>query len=282
MRTRIIAEIASCHNGDLDLAKALIVSAAKNGADLVKFQDWRAKNVSENDPDKYRYEQYEFKEKWYKELIPFCKDCDVEFLTTCFNSDRAEYLSSLGLKKIKIASISLTNKELISKCGSLFDELVISTGMHTKTEIKEAIMQLAINTKKFTIMHCVANYPTLAKDANLDRIDELKKMVEVIDHASVGYSDHSLELSIAKIAIATGISYIEKHFTLSRDLPQIPHQMYKDGPKITTHEISIEPHELKELAKWRDMVEIVKGKGGFERNEIEMAIRNRYKDRYGK
>ena len=154
--------------------------------------------------------------------------------------------------------------------------------MHTKEEIEEAIDLLATNARKFTIMHCVANYPLDSKDANLNRINELKRMVEGQEYASVGYSDHSLDLDVAKTAIAMGVKYIEKHFSLSRYLPQTPHQMYKGGPMVTTHQVSIEPHELKELADWRDKVNVMMGNGEFSINGTEQLIRDRYSNRYGK
>ena len=279
--TKIIAEIASSHNGDLDLAVAQIEAAVDNGADIVKFQDWRASNVPEGDTDKKRYERYQFKEEWYPELIAYCQEQGVEFLTSCFNVDRVEFLAGLGLKKIKIASISAFNTELIMKAGAHFEELIVSVGMHSKEEIEELIDLLASNTQKFTIMHCVANYPLNPQDANLNRIEELKKMLEGQEYASVGYSDHSLDLTVSGIAMAKGISYLEKHFSLSRFLPQTPHHMYEGGPFVTTHEVSIEPHELQELSILRDAVEAINGSGEFKTNEVENKIKDRYKNRYG-
>lgn len=277
--TKIIAEIASCHNGDLELAKALIKGAARNGADIVKFQDWRASNVPDTDTDKQRYERYEFKDAWYPELIKECREEGVEFLTTCFNADRAKFLADLGLKKIKLASISLTNHKLLKAAGLNFDEVIVSTAMHTKEEIEDAIDILETYAKKFTIMHCVANYPTELYSVNLNRINELRKMIP--NNASVGFSDHSLDIDVAKAALCMGISYLEKHFSLSRYLPQQPHQMYDEGNKITTHEISILPHELKELSDWATKLNIMKGDGSFTVNTIEHKIKQRYLNRYG-
>jgi N,N'-diacetyllegionaminate synthase len=271
--TKIIVEIASCHNGDLELAKALIKSAAENGADIVKFQDWKAQNVPDNDSDKKRYEQYEFKDEWYPEIIQFCKDNNVEFLTTCFNANRAKYLSDLGLKRIKLASISLTNLNLLIAASTYFNEVIFSVAMHSEEEVRNAIKHIRYSG---TVMHCVANYPTNPEDANLEKINTLREL-----WSDVGYSDHSLDLDVAKAALCMDIKYLEKHFTLSRALPQIPHQMYEGGPLVTTHEISIEPRELKELADWRDKVSLMKGNGSFKTNGVEVLIRERYNERYG-
>ena len=167
------------------------------------------------------------------------------------------------------------------KAGAHFEELIVSTGMHTKEEIEELIDLLATNAQKFTIMHCVANYPLNPEDANLNRIDELKKMTEGMECASVGYSDHGLDLTVSGVAMAKGISYLEKHFSLSRYLPQTPHQMFKDGPLVTTHEVSIEPSELLELSVLRDAIELINGSNEFKMNEVEQKIKDRYLNRYG-
>jgi len=280
-KTKIICELSSNHNGELGMAKVLIKACADNGGSICKFQDYRASNVPDNDTDKERYKKYQFKDEWYLELINYCKENNVEFLTTCFNVDRIKFLANLGLKKIKLASISLTNTELLMMAGLHFEEVILSTAMHTMEEIEEAIDLLVSNAQKFTIMHCVANYPTMIYDANLERINEIKKMIEGQEYGSVGYSDHSLDLNVAKVALAMDIKYLEKHFTLSRYLPQIKHQMYDGAKAITTHEISIEPQELKELSEYRNKIQIIKGNGMFEVNEVEKKIRERYKNRYG-
>jgi len=279
--TKIIVELASCWNGDPELLHALVKASAENGADLCKIQDYKAKNVPDDDPDKARYEKYQMRDEVYPQFIKWCEQYGVEPLVTCFNADRAKFLADLGLKKIKIASISMTNKELLMQAGLNFEELIVSTAMHTEEEIEDALDFLQTNAQSFTILHCVGNYPLEPKNANLYRINELKKMVEDVGYSSVGYSDHSLDLDVAKTAIAMGIDYIEKHFSLSRYLPQTPHQMYEDGPYVTTHQVSIEPHELLELSQWRDKVEVIKGTGEFVSNRIEQAIKDRYSNRYG-
>ena len=282
MRTAIIAEIASSHNGDLELAKALINAAANNGADIVKFQDWRAENIPKGDSDKARYEKYEFPNQWYNILPAYCEKKGIEFLTTCFNADRVAFLAGLGLKRIKIASISMNNKDLLLSSGVRFEELIVSTAMHTHEEIEAVIDFLYTNTQKFTIMACTANYPTSYENANLERINELQSMLEFNEYANVGFSNHSLFLDVPKAALCMGIKYLEVHFSLSRYLPQIRHSMYDGGETITTHEISLEPHQLRELADWRDKVEVMQGSGEFRINEIEQAIKTKYAGRYGK
>lgn len=281
-RTRIIVEIASSHNGDLELAKALIRSAACNGADIVKFQDWSARNVPATDPDKLRYERYQLPSMWYPELAACCEDKGVELLTSCFNADRVKPLAELGFKKIKIASVCLSNTELLMSAGAYFDEVIASTAMQSQEAIEEAADLLASNAKEFTLLACTANYPMTFENANLARMNALQELLEGQEYAHVGYSSHALDLDVPKLAIARGARYVEVHFSLSRDLPQIPHQMYEGGPLLTTHSVSLEPHELKELADWRNKVEIINGSPKFESNEVEQKIKSRYLGRYGK
>lgn len=284
-KTRIICEAASSWNGDPNLLKVMIRVAAKNGGDIFKTQDYRAKNVPDFDPDKARYEKYQMLDELYPQFIKWCAEYGIEPLVTCFNKDRVKFLADLGLKKVKLASISLTNIELIMEAGLHFEEIIISTAMHSREEIKEAIDLLASNAKKFTIMHCTANYPLYPKDANLERINELKKMVEGVEgqeYASVGYSNHGLDTDIPKAAIAMGIKYLEVHFSLSRYLPQIKHQMYEAANPTTTHEISLEPRELFELSWWRDKVALMSHDQSSTSRDEEEMIRDKYLGRYGK
>src|SRR3990167_2797968 len=263
VKTKIICECASSWNGDPDLLKAMIKTASENGADICKIQDYRVENVPLDDLDKVRYEKYQMPDKLYPQFMKWCVEYGIEPLVTCFNVNRVKFLADLGLKKIKIASISLTNTDLLMMAGANFEEVIVSTAMHSKEEIEETIDLLSSNCQTFTVMHCVANYPTLPQDANLERINELKKMVEGQEYASVGFSSHSLDLETIKMAICKDIKYLEVHFSLSRWLPQIEHSMYEGSKPITTHSISLEPHELRELADWRDKVEVIEGKGDF-------------------
>lgn len=279
--TKIICEAASSWNGEPDLLHEMIRAASENGGDIFKTQDYRADNVPDGDLDKARYQKYQMPDTLYPQFIEWCWEFEIEPLVTCFNKDRVKFLASLGLKKVKVASISMTNTELIMEAGAYFEELIVSTAMHTEEEIREAADLLASNAHSFTLMVCTANYPTLPENAHLGRINALQDILEGQEYADVGYSDHSLDLDVAKAAVAKGIKYIEKHFSLSRYLPQIPHQMYEGGPLVTTHEVSIQPHELKELSDWRHKVRKIEGGGEFLTNNEEQAIKERYQNRYG-
>lgn len=280
--TKIIAELASSHNGDFDLLRSLVEAAAQSGADIVKVQDWRASNVPDSDPDKARYEKYQFKDEWWPGFLAMCEENGVEPLTSCFNKDRVEFLAAQGLKKIKIASVCLTNHDLLLWAGHHFDEVILSTAMASREQIEEAADVLATNAKRFTLLHCVANYPGHFGDMNLLKMNSLREMLAGQEYASVGYSNHSLDLDPAKTAIAMGAKYVEVHFSLSRHMPQTKHQMYENGPLVTTHEVSLEPRELRELSDWRDKVRQIRGTGDFTINGTEEKIRQRYLNRYGR
>ncbi|MFA5838570.1 MAG: N-acetylneuraminate synthase family protein [Candidatus Paceibacterota bacterium] len=273
-KTKIIVEIASSHNGDIELAKAMVKTASFCGADIVKFQSWQAKNVSLNDPDRKRYEHLELSDEDHFILMEECRKCGVEFLTTCFDIGRIPFLKSLGLKRIKVPSVSLKETKLLSELGKNFDHVIVSSGMSTAEEIKNAVKTLSF--VDFTIMHCVAIYPTPLHKANLEKINWLKKFVP-----SVGYSDHTLGTEVPIVAMSMGIDFLEKHFTLSRHLPQETHTTAVGGKQITTHQIAAEPHEIFEICQWRDFIEKTKGNLRLKMYSDEIKTRKKYTGRLG-
>lgn len=275
MKTKIIAEIASSHNGDMELAKAMIRAAADAGADIVKFQSWQSKNVADTDPDKKRYEKLELSDKDHEVLIKECNSVGVEFLTACFDIERIPFLSSLGLKTIKVPSVNLKEPKLLKALAENFEHVFIATGMSNVDEIENAIKILS--GTKYTIMHCVAIYPTPLEKANLKKIEWLKKF-----SPSVGYSDHTLGTETPIIALSMGIEYLEKHFTLSRYLPQDTHTTADGSRPITTHTIACEPQELKKICNWAEKVELIRGDGRLEMNPEEELTRKKYTGRLGK
>lgn len=273
-KPKIIVEIASSHNGDMELAKAMIQTASSCGADIVKFQSWQAKNVSVNDPDRKRYEHLELSDEDHFILMEECQRCGVEFLTTCFDIGRIPFLKSLGLKRIKVPSVSLKETKLLEELGKNFDHVIVSSGMSTVEEIKNAVETLSF--VDFTIMHCVAIYPTPISKANLEKINWLKKFVP-----SVGYSDHTLGTQVPIVAMSMGIHFLEKHFTLSRHLPQESHTTAVGSKAITTHQIACEPNELFEICQWRDFISKAKGNLRLKMYSDEIKTRKKYTGRLG-
>ncbi len=276
MKTKIIAEIASSHNGDMELAKSMIQAAAEAGADIVKFQSWQAKNVADSDPDKKRYEGLELSDADHEMLIAECDRLGVEFLTACFDIERIPFLKSLGLKSIKVPSVNLKEPKLIKALVENFEHVFVATGMSTVGEIENAIKVLS-DAKKYTIMHCVAIYPTPLEKANLKKLEWLKKF-----SSSVGYSDHTMGIEAPIVAMSMGIEYLEKHFTLSRYLPQETHTTADGSKPITTHSFASEPHEFKQICDWAKKIDVIHGDGGLEMNPEEELTRKKYTGRLGK
>ncbi len=259
----IIAEISSNHMGNMELASKMIEEAAKAGADFVKFQSWQEKTLIPSWTDRDWYKQTELSDDNHKFLIDECKKNNVEFLTTCFDRGRIDFLASLGMKYIKIASTDLASFTMLKEIRDAFEFPIVSTGMSTKEEIEEASKILS-KKGDFAILHCVSIYPTPPEKLNLQKMEWLKQFSKF-----VGLSDHSLGVDGAKIALARGASFIEKHFTLHRNLPG------KD------HKISILPNQLKSLCDFRDFIEKADGKLSFELSESELAVREKFVGRWG-
>jgi N,N'-diacetyllegionaminate synthase len=274
-KPKIIAEMASCHNGDIELAKKMIRRAKGCGVDIVKFQSWQSKNVLDDDPDKNRYASLELSDEMHHILKEECAKAGVEFLTTCYDEGRISFLKELGLKKIKVASIDLKHFDFLKKLRKNFDEVIVSTGMSTKEEIKKAIAIL--KEGEFTIMHCVSVYPTPPEKANMRKLLWLKNITP-----HVGYSDHTQGIEAPIYAIGMGVKYIEKHFTLDRGTPQLTHSMGRGLKPITTHAIANEPDVFKVLCAWRDMYTTMLGSGSLELLPEEREVRKNYTGRFGK
>lgn len=272
---KIIAEIASSHNGDVELGKKMIQEASAAGVDIVKFQSWQSKNVSENDPDKRRYRLLELSDNDHFLLKRECEKNNVEFLTTIYDEERIDFLKELGLKKIKIASTDLKHFNFLKKIRENFEEVIVSAGMSTKEEIIKAISIL--NNGDFTIMHCVSIYPCPLEKANLGKLLWLKSITD-----NIGYSDHTEGISSAIFAMGIEARYIEKHFTLNKNMKQEAHSVGVGLKPITTHRIASEPRTFKEICDWRDKFKIALGSGSLDLFPEEKLTREKYTRRLGK
>lgn len=273
-KTKIIAEVASCHNGNLELAKALVRAAKDCGADIVKFQSWQARNVKSSDPDKKRYEKLELSERDHFILKDYCDEVGIEFLTSIFDINRISFLKELGLKTIKVPSTKCHDYELLGELAKNFEHIILSTGMHSEEEIVRA--DRLLSGVSHTLMHCTSVYPCPLQYAHLERIEWLKKITP-----SVGYSDHTSGTEAPFIAMSMGVDYLEKHFTLSRYLPQEKHKTRDSADAVTTHEIACEPSELREICQLAKLVQVVKG----DKDELplseELETRKKYDGRLG-
>ncbi|MDO9207456.1 MAG: N-acetylneuraminate synthase [Sulfuricurvum sp.] len=246
MSVFVIAEAGVNHNGSLQLAKKLIDAASDAGADAVKFQTFRADQLVSKGAQKAQYQkerteagesQYEMlkklelDERAHHELLSYCNGKNILFLSTPFDHDSIELLKNLGMKIFKIPSGEITNLPYLRHIGRLQKEIILSTGMATLAEIKDALTVLVSSgtpKENITILHATTEYPCPIDEVNLRAMETIKKTFGV----RVGYSDHTKGIYVPIAAVAMGACVIEKHFTLDCRM---------DGPD---HKASLEPEEL--------------------------------------
>jgi N,N'-diacetyllegionaminate synthase len=245
----IIAEAGVNHNGSVDLAKKLIDVAVNSGADAVKFQTFKAENLVVKNTRKAEYQKQatnasesqfnmikrlELDVETHKELIAYCQEKNIIFLSTPFDHDSINLLNDLNLQIFKIPSGEITNLPYLRHIGKLNKEVILSTGMSNLQEVEDALTVLiSAGTQKnnITVLHANTMYPTPMRDVNLNAMLTIQKELGV----AVGYSDHTLGVEVDIAAVAMGASIIEKHFTLDKTM---------DGPD---HKASLEPEELKSM-----------------------------------
>lgn len=233
----IIAEAGVNHEGSMDLAKRLIDEAAESGADAIKFQSYKAETLaSKNSPSYWNLEkesttsQFELFKKYdsfwkneYEELKIYCDQAGIEFCSTPFDSESAKYLNDL-MSFYKISSSDITNKPFIEQISSYKKPIILSTGASEHTEIKSALNWInnISGDINVALLHCILNYPTPNKNANLRMIIDL--CIEYPKNI-IGYSDHTLPEEMLSLYTATiyGALVLEKHFTHDKSLPGNDH-----------------------------------------------------------
>ena len=245
----IIAEAGVNHNGDIDIAKKLIDQAALAGADAVKFQTFKAENLVCKNAQKAEYQlettdkdesQFEMLKKleltpdMHTELMDYCKQKKILFLSTPFDIDSLHFLLECGIEMIKIPSGEITNFPYLREVGKTGKEVILSSGMSALEEVRSAVKVLkASGSKKVTVLHCNTEYPTPFIDVNLRAMLTIRDEIGV----DVGYSDHTQGIEVPVAAAALGATVIEKHFTLNKNMK---------GPD---HKASLEPDELRAMIK---------------------------------
>lgn len=278
-RTYIIAEAGVNHNGSLERAKELVKAAAKAGADAIKFQTytadelvvkgtpkfWKAESGVDEGLDQYEaYKALEgFKREWYPELIKCCEENDIEFLSTPFSIESADFLNNLGMKAFKISSSDLSNLPLIRHIAKFAKPILLSTGASTMEEIEETVKTIEkMSNDRIILLHCTLCYPTKYEDANFNIIQTLKDYYPF----PIGLSDHTLGKFPPMVAVAMGACVIEKHFTLDKTLD-----------KSADHWLSVDPSELETIVDHIRRIE--KLKGSFEKTILECEKESRLYDK---
>lgn len=248
----IIAEAGVNHEGSMDLAKRLIEEAKEGGADAIKFQTYKADKIASKDspaywdttkePTKSQYELFmkhdKFWEKEMQELKGYCDEVDIEFLSTPFDIESAAFLNEM-MAVFKISSSDITNKPFIEYICSFDKPIILSTGGSHLYEIQEAVSWIERFGNPMALLHCVLNYPTLDKNANLGMIMGLKK---AFPDKIIGYSDHTLpnDMQVCEIAAILGSQIIEKHFTYDKSLPGNDHYHAMDKQDLKQFKKNLE------------------------------------------
>lgn len=259
-RVYIIAEAGVNHNGDVDIAKELIRKAKEAGADAVKFQTFIADELAAPDARTAEYQaknigaesqlemlrKLEFNFQTFAELKEYSGKIGIDFLSTPFDLKSIDFLTKLELPFIKIPSGEITDKPYLVKIANTGLPVIISTGMSTMEEIREALQIFNLYPKnKLTLLHCTTEYPAPFSEINLRAMVKLKEAFGY----PVGYSDHTTGIEVSIAAAALGAEVIEKHFTLDKTMK---------GPD---HKASVEPQELQELVNAVRNIEKAMGDG---------------------
>lgn len=282
MRTFVIAEAGVNHNGDAGLALELVDAAGRSGADAIKFQTFSADRLVRRGAAKAAYQEretgsgdqhsmlhaLELSESLHRSLLDRCASLGIEFMSTPFDVPALDFLLDLGIRRIKIASGDLTNEPFLEYAAVQGLPLIVSTGMATLDEIKRATEVIAVARRgagrsselaeAVTLLHCTSNYPARIEDVNLRAMQTIARETGL----PVGYSDHTLGLTVSTAAVAMGACVIEKHFTLDRSL---------SGPD---HSSSLTPDELTRLVSQIRDVEVALGSDVKAPVDSEIAVRD--------
>jgi sialic acid synthase SpsE len=236
-----IAEAGINHNGSLAIAKKMVQVAKKAGVSCVKFQthitekemiktDIKPGNISKKSLWSI-IKNCELSEHDEKMLQKYCKELKILFLSTPFSIEAIDRLEKMKIPAYKIGSGELTNIPFLTKISQTKKPVILSTGMSTMNEIREAVKIFKHKKNPLAILQTTSTYPTSYKDVKLGVIEKYEKEFKI----PVGISDHSLGTYIAFGAVAKGACIVEKHFTLDKKMP---------GPD---QNLSLEPNELRDL-----------------------------------
>jgi len=232
-RTIIIAEAGVNHLGRMDYAEELVKTAARAGADIIKFQTYKAANLTtknaprfwnwegEHDQDGSQFDSYSlldsFGQEQYRQLKDLCTKYGIEFLSTPFDNEAVDLLVNVGCEGFKIASCDINNLPFLDYIATTGLPMLISTGAADIEEIKRAVevIENAGNTQ-ICIMHCTLCYPTDPKDSNLTALNDI---ADCFPGYLLGLSDHTLGTIVPAASVLYGARVIEKHYTFDKTLP---------------------------------------------------------------
>lgn len=270
----IIAEMSANHAQDFDRAIKIIEAAKKAGADAIKLQTYTPDTLTiDCDNDYFQIKQgtiwagrnlYDLYGEaytpweWQPKLKEVADELGIDLFSTPFDDTAVDFLENLNVPAHKIASFEIVDIPLIRRIARTGKPIIMSTGMATLAEIDEAVQAIQHEgNEQLALLKCTSSYPALPEDMNLRTIPNLAETFGV----PVGLSDHTLGITVPVTAVALGACIIEKHFTLSRDLP---------GPDTT---FSLEPHEFKEMVTAVRTAEKALGTVHYQGTDKEQASR---------
>ncbi|WP_430469376.1 pseudaminic acid synthase [Thalassospira lucentensis] len=268
----IVAELSGNHNGDIDRAKRLIEEAKKTGVNAVKLQTYTPDTITiDYDGPGFivesglwegrslydLYQEAHTPWEWHVELFEHAKQIGLDIFSTPFDETAVDFLEKFDPVAYKIASLELKDKPLLKKVAQQGRPVILSTGLASLDEVKEAVNILRSNgTDDIVVLHCISGYPTPTSESNIARIGALRSAL----NTPIGLSDHALSPAVSIAAVALGACFIEKHFTLSRD---------DGGPDA---KFSLNPEEFRTLCtQARDAYDAI-GIANYERTASEQEI----------
>ena len=259
----------------MEAAKLMIREAKDAGIHAVKFQTYKAGTLAAKASPYYwditeepTQSQYELFKKFdsfgfdeYRELKEYCDEIGIEFLSTAFDYDSADYLDEL-MNVYKISSSDLSNLPFIEHQAGKNKPILMSVGASNLPEIEAAVDTIrSVNDQPIVLLHCVLEYPTPLKNANLLKVLSLKRQFpELI----IGYSDHTKptdNCDVIKTAYNLGALCVEKHFTLDKTL------------KGNDHYHAMDPDDARRILKAIEELDIIRGDGALNCLETEMTAR---------
>ena len=226
----IISEIGLNHNGDFYEAINLINDSKAARCDAVKFQI-RSESFFEGDIKKMEIGQqyvYEYIKNTYLNYIEYAKlfryarELDLDVIVSCWDIESLLFAKEEGIRTLKIASADLTNHLLIERSLELFENIIMSTGMSTQSEIESSIKYILTKCKNLCLLHCSSTYPAPVNTLNLNFIERLKKSYPEL---LIGYSGHEIEYHVCLIAQAKGATIFEKHITRNKSFKGNDHKV---------------------------------------------------------
>jgi len=259
----VIAELGANHNGDMKLAKKLVLAAKNAGAHCVKFQSWSKDSIFSRQKyeencfltDDYRdrtdctmeelVDAYSMSEEELKEMKDYADELGIDFTSTPFSKKEADFLvDTLKVPFLKIASMDVDNLPFLDYLARKQLPIILSTGLSDLSEIDKAVQTMEnAGNKQIVLLHCVATYPPKDQDVNLRKMETLRLQYPY----PIGFSDHTIGTSVPLAAVALGACVIEKHFTLDKTM---------EG---WDHKVSAEPSDLKEIVENSNRVYLALG-----------------------